>query len=309
MASSVKPHKWNIGGYEIGGLLGESPTWLVPTIFYHGDKLLLSNKGDFDKKGLRLMLEEAVSMVSEYDLVLGIDVVLPSIDAVEDILSFIGDFKIPIFIDSPDPVIRIKGYVVASQLGLRDLSIANGIYVDSPFEEISAIRENKLNKAVLVAFDPKNPYESIKPENRIRILTEKLLPMAMQADVSIFFVDAVVIDPGSVVLCAEMIHEIKAHYGFIAGCAPANALGNISKKTVTLDEMYGIHGGTAAYLRLKGADYIMIGPLSRVKYVAPVVAMIDGYIGYELRRKGANTSPRHPLRKLMRKVQKLFTQP
>ncbi|MEM4481399.1 MAG: tetrahydromethanopterin S-methyltransferase subunit H [Desulfurococcaceae archaeon] len=300
---------YKVGKYCIGGLHGECPTWIVPTIFYHGDKTLLSAKGDFDRETLKQKIEEAISITTEYKLVLGLDVVLPSIESIERVLPFLAEFNIPIFLDSADPMIRAESYKVSRDLGLTEYAIANGLYVDSPVDEIEALRESRLGKAVLIAFNPRNPYESLDWVNRVSLLDEKLLPLARESGIELRFVDFVAIDPGSIAICGEAIEKFKSLYDAPAGCAPANALGNVNKSTVTVDEVYGSHGGVAAYLRMKGADFIMIGPLSRVKYVAPIIAIVDGLLGYNLRRKGFKLADDHPMKGLLKKIQKLFNQP
>ncbi|MEM0000987.1 MAG: tetrahydromethanopterin S-methyltransferase subunit H [Desulfurococcaceae archaeon] len=298
-----------VGKYKIGGLVGEGPTWVIATILYHGDKCLLSPKGDFDRNALSTKLQEALSITSEYKLVLGVDAVIPSVEAASQILSFLGEFNIPVFIDSPSPEVRAKSYLAAGELGLGEYAIANGLYVNSPPEELDALRESKLKKAVIIAFDPRDPYKYIQPESRIALLEERLIPLARNAGVELFFADFVVLDPGSIAICGETLRLFKSKYGEPAGCAPANALGSVSKSTVSVDELYGIHGGSAAYLRMMGADFVMIGPLGRVKYVAPVLAMVDGLLGYALRRQGIRLPEEHPIKGLLKKVQRLFAQP
>lgn len=298
-----------VGKYKVGGLMGESPTWIIATIFYQGDKCLLNPRGDFDRNALSAKLQEALSFTSEYKLVLGIDVVIPSVEAAPNILSFLGEFNVPIFIDSPSPETRAKSYLVADELGLGEYAIANGLYIDSPPEELEALRESKLKKAVVIAFDPRDPYKYMQPESRIALLEERLIPLAKSAGVELFFPDFVVLDPGSIAICGEVLKLYKLKYREPAGCAPANALGSVSKSTVSVDELYGIHGGSAAYLRMMGADFVMIGPLGRVKYVAPILAMVDGLLGYTLRRQGVRLPEEHPIKGLLKKVQRLFAQP
>lgn len=298
-----------VGRYKVGGLRGESPTWIIATVFYQGDKCLLNPRGDFDKNTLSAKMQEALSYTSEYKLVLGVDVVIPSVEAAPEILSFLGEFNIPIFIGSPSPETRAKSYLVANELGLREYAIANGLCINSPPEELEALRESRLKKAVVMVFDPRDPYKYVQPENRIALLEEKLVPLARSADVEVFFSDFVVLDPGSIAICGEVLRLFKSKYREPAGCAPANALGSVSKSTVSIDELYGIHGGSAAYLRMMGADFVMIGPLSRVKYVAPILAMVDGLLGYALRRQGVRLPEEHPIKGLLKKVQILFAQP
>ncbi|MET1160082.1 MAG: tetrahydromethanopterin S-methyltransferase subunit H [Thermoprotei archaeon] len=297
--------RYRIGQYIIGGLPGENPVWLVGSIFYLGDKLLLSEKGEFDRLGASEKIEEASNIAEEYGVVFGLDVVFPSSESVDKILPFVAEYDIPLFLDSPDPLVRAKSYRLAREIGVNDRSIANGVFIDSPYEEIEALRDSGIKTTVVMLFDPRKPAETLYPENRIKLL-DKLLELARKAGIENIIVDAIVIDPASIAFSAETVYLVKKNYGYPSGCAPANALGPASKKSIGIENMYGVHGGIAAYLRLHGADYIMYGPLSRIKYIAPVVSIIDSLLGYSLRRKGISISGVHPLKKLFREIQKLF---
>jgi tetrahydromethanopterin S-methyltransferase subunit H len=296
--------KYRIGDYCIGGVLGECPTWLVGSIFYLGDKLLSSS--GIDKTVARQKIEEALSQCDKYGLVLALDVIFPSENLIEEILSFIGEFSIPVFLDSPDPGIRARTYLKASELGLTKYSIANGLFVDSPPEEVEALRESGIESAVLMAFDPKDPYTSIEPAARMTIV-RKLLEGVKGLGVRNIMVDTVVLDPSSIYLSGEAVYMVKTELKLPVGSAPANALGNVTKEKVGVEAMVGVHGGSAAFLRMMGADYIMYGPISRVKYVAPVVSTIDSLLGYGLRRTGVRIEGKHPYKTLLRELQQFFT--
>jgi tetrahydromethanopterin S-methyltransferase subunit H len=295
-----------IAGRTLGGLPGVNPMWLVASIFYMGDKHLKSEAGDFDREAVRKSVEDAVSIADRYGLVFALDVIFPSLESVEKILPFMAEFNIPLFLDSPDPQARARSYLMARELGLQDKVIANGIYVDSSGEELKALRESGIKTAVVMAFDPRNPYESMPPESRIRLLEEKLLPMAREAGVENVVVDAIVIDPASIAISAETIMLVKKRYGLPAGCAPANALGPVSKKAVGVEGMIAVHGTAAVLLRVLGADYVMYGPIGRIKYIAQSVAVADSLLGYMHRREGVRLPAGHPLRRFWREVQKLF---
>jgi len=146
----------------------------------------------------------------------------------------------------------------------------------------------------------------MKAEERVRILEESLIPLARRAGLENVLADAVVLDPASIAISAEAIYMFKKKLGLPSGCAPANALGPASKKALGTDIMYGVHGGAAAMLRLHGADFIMYGPLKRIKYVAPTVAMVDSLLGYIARMQGHKISREHPTRKLLKNIQQIF---
>lgn len=175
----------------------------------------------------------------------------------------------------------------------------NGLYTDSPEEEAEEIRDNELAATVLMAFNPRDAAGSIDPESRLKLLEEKLLPVARRNGLSNLIIDSIAIDPATISLSAETVYMVKEKYGFPSGCAPANALGPVSKKTVGLEGMYSVHGGVAVYLRVMGSDLIMYGPVQRIKYVAPAVAMADSLLGYSLRHHGVRIRGSHPLRRYL----------
>lgn len=296
-----------VGRYVIGGLPGKNPLWLVASVFYLGDKLLRSERGDFDRGAARENIESAISLANDHGLVFGLDVVFPSAESVDKILPFVAEFDVPLFLDSPEPEARAKSYLLATELGVAERSIANGLYVDSTSEELEALRESRVRTAVLMAFDPRNPYESMHPEKRVGLLEERLLPLAQRASVENVIVDAIVIDPASIAISAEAVALIKKRYGFPAGCAPANALGPVSKKAVGVEGMTAIHGSVAVFLRVMGADYVMYGPINRIKYIVKSAAVADSLLGYMLQRRGVRPPRGHPLRVFWKSIQKLFS--
>lgn len=303
----VEQREVRIGRYVIGGLPGKNPLWLVASIFYMGDKLLKNEKGDFDREAAKESIDNAVSLAGEHGLVFGLDVIFPSVESVEKIMPFVAEFDIPLFLDSPDPAGRARSYLMARELGLEDRVIANGIYVDSTREEIEALEESGIKTAVLMAFDPRNPYESMPAEKRLSLLEEKLLRIAKEAGIENPIVDAIVIDPASIAISAETINMVKRRHGLPAGCAPANALGPVAKKVVGVEGMIAIHGTIAAMLRVFGADYVMYGPIGRIKYIVKSVATVESLLGYMLRRKGTRLPSSHPLRMYWKNIQKLFS--
>jgi len=121
-----------------------------------------------------------------------------------------------------------------------------------------------------------------------------------------FFITTTVL--ASIALSAEAIKAFREELRLPSGCAPANALGPISKKTMSyFEEAIGIHSAVITLLRLSGADFIFYGPVRRAKYVASAAAMSDALLAYTLMREGLRISRRHPLRTILRVVQKMFT--
>ena len=296
-----------IGGVRIGGQPGDNPTLLVGSIFYHGDKLLVDEvKGIIDKELSKKVIEDALGIAEEYGLYFALDVIFPTPESVDNILPFISELDVPVlFLDSPDSKARIRAYSLSRELGLTHRVVANGIYVNISTDEIEALKENSILNAVLLAFDPSQPHKSMYPKDRLNIV-HKLLDLARSTDIKGILIDAVVLDPASIGLSASTIYLVKNELGYPSGCAPANALGPVSKSNFHIEEVAGIHGGTAVFLRVMGADFIMYGPVKRIKYVAPAIAMVDGLLGYLARQEGMRIREKHPLRTLLKKVQQLF---
>ena len=295
-----------IGGVKIGGYPGVNPALLVASLFYQGDKYLLGEDGIIDKNGVSKAIEYAQEVALKYGLYLGLDVIFPTERSVENILPFISEYELPLFLDSPDPMARIKAYKMANELDITSKCIANGLYINSSIEEIKEIRNSRIENVLLLVFDPMNPSKSMMPLDRYNLLVNKLIPMVEKTSARNILVDAIVLDPASIVFSAETIYLVKKSLGYPAGCAPANALGLVSKKYVELEEMFGVHGGLAVFLRIYGADFIMYGPIKRIKYIAPAIAMADSLLGYSARYHGYRISRDHPLRKFLKKIQKLF---
>ncbi len=296
-----------VSGTIFGGFPGVNPVVLIGSLFYHGDKLLVNeDEGVFLREDARKVVGDALDVANRYGVGFGLDVIIATPRAAENILPFIAEFDLPLFLDSPDPGARIKAYSLAAELGIVDRVVANGIYVNTGRDEIEAIRSSSIKNGVILVFDPANPAKSMMPEDRIVILEEKLLKIARDARLENLFLDAVVLDPASIAFSAETILLFKEKYGYPSGCAPSNAIGVLSKKIVGYEEYVSINTGVAVYLRLYGADYIMYGPVKRIKYIAPGIAMIDALLGYTARYSGARLPKKHPIKTILKKVQKIF---
>lgn len=300
---------FEVSNLRVGGALGLNPTLLIGSIFYRGDKLLENEEGtSFNRERARIELEEAERLCEELALQFGVDVVFPSVKSVDSILPFMAEFEsLVLFLDSPDPKARIRSYKFSRELGLEERVVVNGISVDTSNEELEAIRDSKIEAAVLLVFDPKNPYYSIMPESKLEIL-KKLLLLTEEAKISKKLVDIVVLDPGSLGLCALALRMVREKYRFPVGCAPANALGGVSKKLFSEAGATGIHSSTAAILRCYGADFIMYGPVRRIRYVAYALATTDSILA-TMRGLRTKSKTLHPLTKFFKKVQKTFTSP
>lgn len=306
---SQEQKMFKIGNVVFGGVPGERPVVLIGSLFFLGDKTVLNHKeGVFDRNKAREKIEFAMKVAEEYNLQFAIDLVAYYPKAAEKYIQFICEISdAPLFLDGVEEDVRIRMYKISNELGLVSSVIGNAIYVHSGDEELRALKENKIEAAVLMAFNIANPAESLTPDAKLKILNNVLLPKAEKAGLKKPLVDVVVLDPASIAVNGPAILKIKSETGLPTGCAPANALGNISKKKFSVEETVGFHAGSAAYLQFFASDFIFYGPLKRIKDIAPTVSIIDSYLGYLAKLEGVKIPKEHPFYRALKKVQKAFT--
>ncbi len=303
--SALKRYKlYNI---EIGGY-GENPTLLIGSLFYHGDKKVLnSNEGIFDKRKTKSEIEQALQLCEKYGVPCAIDVVAATGKAMESYIPFIADvYDGVIFIDGVSTEARIKGYELVKELGLSKRVVANGISIGMSDEELNAIRESGVEAGVLLAYDPRDSSTILSPYEKLRIIREKLLYLAKRAGISKILIDSIILDVATITIAAASIRIIKNELGYPVGSGPANVLGVVSAKFFSREAVSSIHTAISVYLRIMGADFIMYGPLGRVKYMVPGIAMMDGLLGYLSKFEGVKIDKVHPLYRIVKDIQKLF---
>ncbi|RDD53303.1 MAG: hypothetical protein BA066_05110 [Candidatus Korarchaeota archaeon NZ13-K] len=285
------------------GMLREGLVLIVSSIFYKGDLRVKDHDlGIFDEEGQRRLVEMDLRSSRELHIPYALDVIISSAGAAEPYLKFASQFGVPVFIDGLSPEVRIRAYRKARELGIEDISVANAIYRDTGDEELSAIRESGIKSAVLVAFDPRDALGSMRREVKLRMLEEELIPKAERAGVEEFLVDVVVLDPASVSLAADAMSFLKER-GYRVGCAPANAFSFLSRRRFG-EEAHPMLTAVLAYLRMRGADFLIIGPAGRLSGVARGLALLESFLALE---RGLDRSRlrEHPFI-VLRELQRIF---
>lgn len=293
-----------VADLKLGGKLGENPPLMIGSIFYRGDKRVKDHeRGLLDENSEEKLVKSDLNVASDLNFPYALDVIIASRASAEPFLRFASRFEIPLLVDGIDPKVRAHAYRVAGELGISDLAIANAIYPDSTEDELSAIREAGIKAAVLVAFNPKNALESLKPEKKLAILEEELLPKAERGGVEIKLVDVVVLDPASLPSVAESMSFLRSK-GHVVGCAPANALAFLSRRRYGEDS-YAMLTASLSYLRMRGADFMIFGPAGRFKGVARGLAVLESFLAMEaeLSRSKLKDHPFVALRELQKTFQ------
>lgn len=284
-------------------LFKDGPALMVASIFYKGDLRVKDHEhGVFDREEQRRIVERDLSVSRGLHIPYALDVIIPSPEAAEPYLRFASEFGVPVLIDGLNSDVRIYAYRKAKELGIEHISVANAIYKDTEEVELSAIRDSGIRSAILVAFDPKEPLKSIKREEKLRLLEEELIPKAERAGVEEFMVDVVVLDPASIPSAADSMSFLKER-GYRVGCAPANALAFLSKKRFG-EEAYPMLIAALAYLRIRGADFLIFGPAGRFSGIARGIALLESFLALE---RGLERSKlrEHPFIAL-KELQKIF---
>jgi tetrahydromethanopterin S-methyltransferase subunit H len=296
---------FNIAGVNIGGQPGEYPTALIGSIFYSKHKIVSDQaKGDFNKKQAEALINEVEELSEKTGNPYILDIVGETPEALIKYIEFVaGITKCPFLIDGATFQIRMPAMKHCAEIGLAERAIYNSIDFHVSNEENNFLKDCRVQNAVLMAFNPKNPWA----EGRVDVLKGEsgqngLLKAAEEAGVQKVLVDTAVLDMPSIAICSKAIQLVKSEFGLPAGCGPANAV--TTWKRVKKGE-FGPHayevcsGGSGIITQMMGANFVMYGPIELSEAAFVACAMTDALVAYAARRLGIVTKTRnHPLYKI-----------
>lgn len=295
----------NIGRMKMGRNNGENAVFVFGTIFYLGHKIVYDNdKGIFDKNAARELLDTHIKVADKFGLNHGIDVHAATPEAMRRYLEFVYDNTdegIPVVIDGTTENIRIAGAELANELGETERTIYDSISPDTKEMELQKIKENDIKTAFLLALNPSN----LRPEGRVEIIREKLLPMAEKAGIKNIILDTIVFDPPSVGLAAKAIELVKEEFGWPTGNAPPNATEMLEEKwPYTYTQYIGANTGIFSILQAMDADWLFYGKIELAKDVLFTIALIDGILAYinKLSDMKIHIKSDHPLYRAIKSV-------
>ena len=231
------------------------------------------------------------------------DIVGLSEQAIVKYIDFVADVTdAPFLIDSATMQVKISAVKYVAETGLLNRAVYNSISAHVKDEELTALRQNRLEAAIILAHNPKNVW----PVGRIKLLKgngeEKgLLDKALrEANIKKPLIDVSVLNVPSIGLAVEAIKLVKSTFGLPSGAAPLNAVlewkkvnvyGNIAKKACAV--------GSLITAQMEGADFIFYGPIKYAEVVFPAYAMTDVIIAYRAMRHGISPKVKsHPLYKI-----------
>lgn len=277
----------NVGGVEVGGQPGERPMVLIGSMFFAGHRIVrdpVTGLFDTDKARALLELEAKVSKATGNPRI--IDVIGDTAEALIGYIDFVAKHtESPILVDSPSQKARIAVLRHFADSELMTRLVYNSIAEDYTDEELNCLRDCGIKSSIVLAFSTK----AMKPEAKLKLLQDNLLPAARQAGIENILIDAGVTDVPSVSWTSLSIKQIKAKIGLPAGCAPANAVYNWTKMKAQGNPAFQAAASAVFCLpRLMGADFLFYGSLRNAPWVYPAVATTDGLLAYGGRFSGVS---------------------
>jgi len=290
--------RFKIGKVSIGGMLGENPTVLVGSIFYHRQRSLSFEEetGEFNRNEAEKLIKIQEEFSDKTGIPCMLDVVLPSkkwISLVFDFITSVTDT--PILLDAASAEIRVAALDLAKQAGILDNCVYNSLNPESKPVEFEKIQEIGLKAAVLLAYNTRNMTSIGRVE-----AARQLLPLAAQHGIEKPFIDACVLDVPTLGSAFKAIFDLKNEFGLPTGCGAHNAIGTW-KGLKTKMGLQAVKPCTAVANSLTisaGADFILYGPLEAAPYVFPAVAMANAAFAQLLMERGKMPSPSHPIFKI-----------
>jgi len=294
---------FEIGGIQVGGQPGELPTVLIGSIFYEGHKIVLDpTNGIFDKKRAEELITNQDEISKKTANPCMVDVVALAPQAMQKYIEFVAETtKAPILVDSSSVETKIAGLKYSREIGLNSRIVYNSINYHFDTQEISALKESKVNAAIILTYNPRN----VMPNGRTEILkgtsTQKgLLKTAEDAGVEKPLIDTAVLDAPSIGLAAEAITLVKSEFGLPCGAGPVNAVSEwkrVEELGIYAKQVCMANAVTA--LQHAGANFVLYGPIGKAETVFPAAAMTDALIAYSARFHGIRLKTKeHPLLKI-----------
>ncbi len=288
---------YDIAGLKVGGQPGEHATVLCGTIFYAKHYLVEdAEKGIFDKKAA----EDVLKKQEEFSDLTGnpciMQIFSESPEAMEKEIAFCTEVSdVPFLIDSTVADAKVAGLKYADEVGLIEKAVYNSINVSCSPEELEAIKNSRIEAAIILAFNPKDSTVAGKIdllETGAGTFEKGLVHLARDMGVTKQMCDPATLPIG-------------------AGCGSAVASGFAVKSKFGIAVGLGIHNAPSAWTWLKtfrkehatkgpggweglgadvfkicdiasniipviaGHDFVLYGPIENAPTVFPLVGMAD----------------------------------
>ncbi|MCX8171187.1 MAG: hypothetical protein N3E47_04350, partial [Candidatus Bathyarchaeota archaeon] len=192
----------------------------------------------------------------------------------------------------------VSGMEAARDLGIIDRVILNSINPETKPIIYDKAREIGLQASIALTYSTR---AIISYGERVKLL-ETLMPRMKSAGITKILVDTVVMDIATLGLACKAISEVKARYGYPAGCGAHNAIASWKSLKDKKDKVLSIVCSSIANgLPVAiGADFILYGPVSDAEYIFPAISLINAAYAQVLMEEGKRPQPGHPRFKISR---------
>jgi tetrahydromethanopterin S-methyltransferase subunit H len=269
---------YEIGKIKVGGQPGETPTWLIGSIFWLGQKMVSdANKGIFDAKAAEDIINRCQTQSDITGVPFALDIVGTTETAFEKYFDFVSKHtEVPLMLDAMSPRTRMAAANIAKRMGLTKNCFYNSIYKGVTDAELANLKESGITMSIVLADDPHDTTLA----GKMKVL-EEALELAAKGGITQPLVDTAVPafepDMGTSV---RAIPIMKEKYGHPVGLGSGNLVTTMGwvKANVAKEYRKGTVTATNAILQTMGANWLMIGPAEQAEWVFPAAAVVDSYI-------------------------------
>jgi len=288
---------YDIAGLKVGGQPGEHATVLCGTIFYAKHYLVEdADKGIFDKKAA----EDVIKKQEEFSDLTGnpciMQIFSESPEAMEKEIAFCTEVSdVPFLIDSTVADAKVAGLKYADEVGLIEKAVYNSINVSCAEEELEAIKNSRIDAAIILAFNPKDSTVAGKIdllETGAGTFDKGLVYLARDLGVTKQMCDPATLPIGAG--CGSSVASgftVKSKFGIAVGLGIHNApsawtwLKTFRKEHATkgpggweglgADVFHMCDIGSNVIPVIAGMDFVLYGPIENAQTVFPLVGMAD----------------------------------
>ncbi|MCW4012336.1 MAG: hypothetical protein NWF07_05005 [Candidatus Bathyarchaeota archaeon] len=290
---TVTQKTYTIGGVQIGGEPGQTPTVMVGSMFYNGDKTVSAPaKGVFDKPTAEQQLKEAEEATEATGLPSMVDLVAENHLAAQKYLDFVVDVtSMPVVLDVVSESEACEALRYASDAGVIDRIVLNSLNPHSGSDLYTAIKEAGLKSTIILTHETRYMLKSDKSP-----ILDDIVPKAEAAGIENILVDTAVLDIPTLGITAKAIDIIKDKYGYPCGCGAHNALSSWKrlKEKYSKDAQTIVKGVTNTIPTIIGADFVLYGPIKKASSYYPAVAMVDAAYSQLMMEKRIRPDRSHP---------------
>ncbi|HLN88986.1 MAG TPA: tetrahydromethanopterin S-methyltransferase subunit H [Candidatus Binatia bacterium] len=275
---NTKQNIYTIGKAKVGGQPGELPTFIIGSIFWLGQKMVIdANKGIFDAKVAEQIINTMQTQSDITGVQYGFDVVGTTEEAFGKYIDFVAKHcDAPIMLDAMSPKTRMTAATMAKNMGLSDRCFYNSVYKGVTDAELVNLKDSGIKMSIVLADDPKD--NSL--EGKMKVIQEALA-LADKGGITKPLIDTAIPafapDMGTAV---RTIPIMKEKYGHPVGLGSGNVVTTMGwvKANVAKEFRPGCRTATNAIMQTAGANWLMIGPAEQAEWVFPAVAVTDSYV-------------------------------